>query len=181
VYGPADDVPDYLRKLYSATSDNRFEAVLHDLMSAIFHQHDATTAAFAVAPHFETMMRERPSLRLACVEAIALIEAARQNSARRRGREVAVPEDLREDYAATVARLPQMIGACSDLPWERHQCFLFAGTLLAAKGHAGWVEELGELGMYSGLNCPECGKFIDIPRRNLEPAEPNATPDCGGI
>ena len=49
VYGSAADVPEYLRKLYSAESDTRFEAVLHALMGTIFHQHDATTAAFASA------------------------------------------------------------------------------------------------------------------------------------
>lgn len=176
VYGPAASVPENLRKLYSAESDQRFDAVLQNVMTAVFHQHDATTAAFAVAPHLAAIMLERPSRRLQCVEAIALIEAARQNSAFRQSREVEVPEDLCDEYAATIARLPQMIGACADLPWEQHQCFLFAGTLLAVKGETGWVEDLMELGTHSGLNCPECGSFVEMPRGILRKQRQPAAP-----
>jgi hypothetical protein len=164
VYGYAVDVPAKLSALYSAITDAEFDAILSSLMTSIYHQHDTTTAAYACVPHLNRIRSNSSEhRRLSCLRSISLIELARswhQNTSKG----AAVPDDLSDAYFETVGQFPKMIAESQMKDWDRDDLFNFAATLLAINGEPRWAGELTRLARKTGLACPECGAYIELPR-----------------
>lgn len=135
VAGEIDLVLEDLDALHHSPSDDAFLRRLSGLMVMIWHDNDSCPAAPAAAPYLAALC-EGASLRrrVACIRAIALFESAR-HGAIARGIEWDIPADVRSEYLATLARLPAMIAACLDEPWDFGTAVDLAGALIVAKGY----------------------------------------------
>jgi hypothetical protein len=115
MYGDASDVPAHLRKLRRVKTDAQLAEQLCSLMVGIYHQHDVTTAAFAVVPHFADLCLA--STLPTCyryIGCIAKIEVARRYHNGLGNKNSIVPGDLAAAYYGTVRSLSELIFECYD-------------------------------------------------------------------
>ena len=95
MYGNASDVPARLRKLRRVQTDDRLAEELCTLMTGVYHQHDVTTAAFAVVPHLaELCLASKLQTCYRYIGCIAKIEVARRYHKGLGDKNSVVPKDL---------------------------------------------------------------------------------------
>jgi hypothetical protein len=135
VAGDVEDMLEDLAALRHAQSDDAFKCRLTGLMQMIWHDNDSCPAALAVAPHLAAICEGADiRRRVALIRCIALFEDARHDY-QARGIEYEVQADVREEYGAILARLPELIAACLGEPWDSDTAVGLAGALVVAKGH----------------------------------------------
>jgi hypothetical protein len=109
-YGAATDVPALLNQVADRPDS---EEPWHQLWSALCHQDDVYPASFAAVPAIVATAAEAPGrARFDLFLFPASVELARV----RKG--VPIPDDLRAEYFAAMARLPFVAAAAASRPWD---------------------------------------------------------------
>ena len=100
-YGLAKNIPALLRAAADKPkSSNYKDEPWFSLWSALAHQNSVYAASYAAVPHLVAIAESKdPSQRLDCITLAGFIEKDREGTDA-----AAVPDDLRDDYFASVAR-----------------------------------------------------------------------------
>ncbi|HJT76725.1 MAG TPA: hypothetical protein VJ739_05940 [Gemmataceae bacterium] len=141
-YGDASDLPSLLAELKSLPPDAGSQAEPYfSLWSALCHQGDVYTASYAAVPHIVRVMDAAPErVPMTLFLMVACIEIARS-----KGRGPPVPPDLQADYAAELARIPELVGRAARARWDHWYCGAALAAVAAAKGFAQFAEAVLEL------------------------------------
>lgn len=141
-YGDASHIPGLLVELQSLPPDADSEAEPYfSLWSALCHQGDIYTASYAAVPHIVRIMgtaSERVPMTLFLL--VACIEIARSE-----GRGPAMPRDLKAEYAAALARIPELVSEAARTKWDHWYCGAAIAAIAAAKGFGQLAEAVLEL------------------------------------
>ncbi len=136
-YGPASDIPDFLRQLresIGARTDRR--ELWHNLWGSLCHQESTYSASYAAVPHI---------IRLA-IEAAAPVDfdyfalPVMIEVGRRKGLGPEVPEMLAGSYQDTLARLGEAVQLRWNDPWDRYMLRSAAAAQAVAKGDIEFAE-----------------------------------------
>jgi hypothetical protein len=140
-YGDAVDVPDMLRELESVpNSEDWRDEPWFSIWSALAHQGNVYSASFAAVPHVVRILAAAPDR--AGFDYFAfptVVEICRQRTAE------PIPEDLREPYMASLAKLPSLAAAAADRPWDAPMLQSVLGAIAVAKGPVEVAEAAAEL------------------------------------
>ena len=139
-YGSASDIPELLKQLSSVPSSSDDDGPWFMLWSSLAHQGDVYSASFAAVPHVVDAIASFPEkVDYAYFQFPAWVEICRQKKG------VSVPEDLRQFYFESLARLPTLVAAASTQDWDSTllQCALSA--IAASKGQIVIAEAIQEL------------------------------------
>jgi hypothetical protein len=109
------------------------------------------TASYAAAPHLVAFAARVPAAeRARALHLVAAIEVGRRADVA-----PAVPDDLADGYRDAVARVPALVGACIEEPWDAGTTQALAGVLAIAKGHPHFGNTI--LSIEPLVACPVCG------------------------
>lgn len=139
-YGRASDIPALLRRLDGLPPSEGKREPWFSLWSALAHQGDSCSAAFAAVPHVVRVLSTAP-VRADWVYFgfPAWVEICRQRN------QASVPEDLFPAYAGALERLPSLIAAAAAREWNELELRTALSALAAAKGDADVAAAAGEL------------------------------------
>jgi hypothetical protein len=141
-YGSAGDIPPLLGLLeeYPPYKDWQSEPYF-SLWSALCHQGDVYSASYAAVPHLVRTIEASPTrAHWTLLQLIACIEIAR---AKKRGPDLQT--DLHDDYRAALKKLPDLVAAAAQVPWDDEYCTIALSAVAAAKGHTSLAEVLQDL------------------------------------
>lgn len=139
-YGFASDIPGLLRQLTDTPSSENDKEPWISLWSALAHQDDVYPASFAAVPHVIAALASSP-LRAdrSYFQFPAWVEVCRTRSG------IAVPEDLAPAYFESLSRLPSLVAAASERPWDEGFLRCALSAVAAAKGQPAIAEAILEL------------------------------------
>jgi hypothetical protein len=140
----ASDIPRLLAELEALPPEEGPGAALYSaLWGALCHQGDIYSATDAAFPHLVAAISRAPERAPGTLFLlVACIEIARARG-KRRGPEP--PHDLQADYAAALARVPELVGRAGRCVWDDLLCRAALATLAAAKGCHRLAEAVLEL------------------------------------
>lgn len=139
-YGAAGEIPALLRTLKSVPPSAGDTEPWSTLWSALAHQGDVFDASFAAVPHVvDALSRDPLKADFSYLQFPAWIEVCRVKNG------IEVPSDLRADYFAALARLPELVAAASVREWDEGFLRCALAALSAAKGQATIAEASLEL------------------------------------
>ena len=139
-YGPATDTPDLLRQLSTLPSSEGSAEPWFTLWSSLAHQGDVYPASFAAVPHVVRALSIAPARAdFSYFQFPAWVEICRQRRA------VDVPDDLRQAYFASLAKLPSLVAAAADREWDQSFLACALSAIAAAKGYCTVAEAVLEL------------------------------------
>jgi hypothetical protein len=141
-YGVATDIPDLLVQLscYPEKTDHNSEPFF-SLWSALCHQGDTYTAAYAAVPHIlELATREPSKITSDFLLLPTSIEIARLDS-----RGPAIPDELVDDYVRTIQSMPNVIGDLHPSTFDETWSLTCASALAVSAGHGTLAEAILEL------------------------------------
>jgi hypothetical protein len=127
-YGSAGDIPALLHQLKASPATSVDAEPWDSLWSALAHQGEVYSASFAAVPHVIEILSIAPKQAGASFfQFPAWVEICRHRSG------IAVPQDLRDDYIASLQRLPQLVGAVADRVWDDNFLVSVLAAVAAAK------------------------------------------------
>jgi hypothetical protein len=139
-YGSASGIPDLLRQLTDFPVDDGQSEPWSSLWSALAHQGDVYTASFAAVPHVvEALAADPQSATASYFQFPAWVEICRAK------KNLAVPDDLSDAYAAALARLPALVGAAARRNWSEGTLQSALAAVAAAQGQCTTAEAILEL------------------------------------
>ncbi len=143
-YGEAVDIPPLLRQLSDYLDATNYEAEPYfSLWSALCHQGDTCTAAYASVPHIIEVARRNPKrINYQFVLLPVSVELARLN---RRGPEI--PSNHELAYFKAVRSIPVLIASLSSSQLDETMALTCAAAIPIQAGHSAISEAILELGV----------------------------------
>jgi hypothetical protein len=139
-YGSAGDIPALLAQLASQPSSKNNSEPWFTLWSALAHQGDVYSASFAAVPHVVDALASAPTnADHSYFQFPAWVEICRTKN------QTEIPQDLQAAYAKALARLPSLVAAASDKPWEPDFLACTLAAIAVAKGQPAMAEAALEL------------------------------------
>lgn len=131
-YGTAEDVPRLLEALAKAP-DDRARAELWFALSRMLHRDGRSySASYAAVPHLlDVGARGDVGELAAALHLVTLIETDRRSPS-----SAPMPDDLIEDYASAIERIPALVVTMIGDPWPDDVARILTAALLAGKRHA---------------------------------------------
>ncbi len=139
-YGSAKDTPALLNRLKAFPADDGKAEPWLTLWGSLAHQGDVYPASFAAVPHVVDALSKDPSKAHASYFHFpAWVEICRAKN------KVKVPANLKAEYERALGRLPGLVAAAANKPWDESfgRCALAA--VAAAKGAHAMAEAILEL------------------------------------
>lgn len=130
-YGYASDIPALLAQLENYPPyDNWQSEPYYSLTNALCHQGDIYSASYAAVPHFVRLLSLNPKASWALYSFPAVIEQCRL-----KGKAPEIPEYLSKSYFSSLNRIPGIVAAAAEAPWDELRCRALLSTIAAVKGH----------------------------------------------
>jgi hypothetical protein len=141
-HGSACDIPPRLRMLSEfPEAEGREREPYASLWRDLLHQRRIYTASYAALPHMVEMMGDAPERANWCVlELVSRIEIARA-----RGNGPAMDDVQAALYYTAMDRLPEVITAMAQQPWDERFTRTAAAALAASRGQHTLAEAILEL------------------------------------
>lgn len=139
-YGSAADIPALLNQLQPSSRSADDAEPWFSLWSALAHQGDVYTASFAAVPHIVQVLEKDP---INADPSFFLLPASIEI-----GRQVhkhPIPSFLDEAYYAAIKKLPQLLFATFDRPWDEDFTRVALSVIAAVKGQTSLAEVVLEL------------------------------------
>jgi hypothetical protein len=139
-YGSAADIPPLLRALESLPAAEGEKEPWFTLWSALAHQGDVYSASFAAVPHVVQALSNAPAkAHFSFFQFPAWVEICRHKH------QTQIPPDLKDAYAAALARLPSLVAAAGIKEWDEEFLACALSAIAAAKGFPEVAEAALEL------------------------------------
>jgi hypothetical protein len=139
-YGSASDIPRLLRQLDTFPISEGTTEPWFSLWSALAHQGDVYSASFAAVPHvIEALSTDPLKASFDYFHFPAWVEICRYR------KNIAVPEDLNTAYSIALARLPKLVCAASERPWDEDFLLCALAAMAVSKGAPKIAEAVLEL------------------------------------
>lgn len=139
-YGCAANIPGMLEQLQSLPASEGNAEPWFGLWSALAHQGDVYSASFAAVPHVVAALATAPAQADASfLQFPAWVEICRAKSG------VEIPEDLREAYFESLARIPSLAALALGSPREPGVLACALSAIAASQGQHAIAEAVLEL------------------------------------
>jgi hypothetical protein len=139
-YGVASDTPELLRQLQSLPESSGESEPWFSLWSSLAHQGDVYSASFAAVPHIINALASAPATASSTYfQFPAWVEICRKNQ------DMPVPPELETAYFSALARLPGLVAAAAQRPWDAEFTACALSAIAAVKGSHRVAEATMEL------------------------------------
>ena len=139
-YGSASNIPPLLERLRTLPKADGQAEPWFTLWSALAHQGDVYSASFAAVPYVVEALAANPSeADPAFFQFPAWVEICRAKS------QIAIPQDLKQSYFESLARLPSLVAQASSRQWEAGFLACALSAIAAAKGQHAIAEAVLEI------------------------------------
>ena len=139
-YGSAADIPDLLRRLETLPSSGGNAEPWFSLWSALAHQGDVYSASFAAVPHVVRFLATaQAKASFVYFKFPTWVEICRQRL------KLMVPDDLSNDYFASLKMLAGLVCASSARDWDSDFLLCALSAMAISKGFPLVAEAVQEL------------------------------------
>ena len=141
-YGDASDIPALLFTLseYPKQTDNEAEPYF-SLWSALCHQGDTYTAAYAAVPHIVSLAAGAPSR----ITPDFLLLPVSIEIARSKGRGPEIPSELKKEYHSAISTMPSIVGQLDNSEADELWSLSCTSAVAVAGGQIELAEAILEL------------------------------------
>ncbi|MDD5272085.1 MAG: hypothetical protein PHU14_05130 [Methylovulum sp.] len=128
-YGFASETPSLLRQLEFLPSSENGQEPWFSLWSSLAHQGDVYPASFAAVPHVIHFLSQAPAKAdSAYFQFPAWVEICRQKHS------LPIPSELAPAYFTALKKLPALVAAAADRPWDSDFLCCALSAIAASKG-----------------------------------------------
>lgn len=139
-YGPASDVPAWLRELAELPPSSGNAEPWFSIWSALAHQGEVYGSSYAAVPHVVAALASAPQRAdSSYFHFPAWVEICRVKNG------PSIPADLEAPYFAALRQLPSLVAAAAGRQWEPEFLGCCMAALAAANGQAAMAEVALEL------------------------------------